>query len=194
MSRLQITLSDMTSSCIFQSLRACQRHIKDPNSLKLTVCNTNIGIYELYISDFSYWCVLLRRGHSDWSASSGQPSYYFLWPAASGRAGTECDQGCRFTEIIGRAHRLCRALACTTFDFMFVFWKFCSDLRFSTFWFCRKKNDIYLFAKAGMPNIRIKTSVIGRAQRGTGRAQLNIGRASALPGLYKTTPVIVTLF
>ena len=30
--------------------------------------------------------VLLRRGHSDWSASSGQPSYYFLWPAASGRA------------------------------------------------------------------------------------------------------------
>ena len=36
-------------------------------------------------------CVLLRRGHSDWSASSGQPSYYFLWPAASGRARTECD-------------------------------------------------------------------------------------------------------
>ena len=37
------------------------------------------------------WSVLLRRGHSDWSASSGQPSYYFLWPAASGRARTECD-------------------------------------------------------------------------------------------------------
>ena len=35
--------------------------------------------------------VLLRRGHSDWSASSDQPSYYFLWPAASGRARTECD-------------------------------------------------------------------------------------------------------
>ena len=35
--------------------------------------------------------VLLRRGHSDWSASSGQPSYYFLWPVASGRARTECD-------------------------------------------------------------------------------------------------------
>ena len=35
--------------------------------------------------------VLLRRGHSDWSASSGQPSYYFLWPAASGRARSECD-------------------------------------------------------------------------------------------------------
>ena len=33
-----------------------------------------------------------------------------------------------------------------------------------------------------MPNIRIITSVIGRAQ-------VNIGRASALPGLYKTTPV-----
>ena len=32
-----------------------------------------------------------------------------------------------------------------------------------------------------MPNIRIITSVIGRAQRG-------IGGASALPGLYKTTP------
>ena len=42
-------------------------------------------------------------------------------------------QGCRFTEIIGRAHRLRRALAFTTVDFMFVFWKFCSDLRFSTF-------------------------------------------------------------
>ena len=42
-------------------------------------------------------------------------------------------QGCRFMEIIGRIHRLRRALACTTFDFMFVFWKFCSDLRFSTF-------------------------------------------------------------
>ena len=45
-----------------------------------------------------------------------------------------------------------------------------------------------------MPNIRIKTSVIGRAQRGTGRAQLNIGRASALPGLYKTTPVCTNMY
>ena len=42
-------------------------------------------------------------------------------------------QECRFTEIIGRAHRLRRALACTTFDLMFVLWKFCSDLRFSIF-------------------------------------------------------------
>ena len=40
-----------------------------------------------------------------------------------------------------------------------------------------------------MPNIRIITSLNGRAQRGIGRAQLKIGRASALPGLYKTTPV-----
>ena len=38
------------------------------------------------------------------------------------------------------------------------------------------------FYNAGMPNIRIVTSFIGRAQR-------SIGRASALPGLYKTTPV-----
>ena len=40
------------------------------------------------------------------------------------------------------------------------------------------------FYNAGMPNIRIVTSVIGRAQR-------SIGRASALPGLYKTTLVTV---
>ena len=39
------------------------------------------------------------------------------------------------------------------------------------------------FYNAGMSNIRIVTSVIGRAQR-------SIGRASALPGLYKTTPVV----
>ena len=45
-----------------------------------------------------------------------------------------------------------------------------------------------------MQNIRIKTSVIGRAQRDIGRAQLNIGRASALPGLYKTTPVSLIMF
>ena len=43
------------------------------------------------------------------------------------------DQGCRFMEIIGRAHTLHRALTCTTFDLMFGFWKFCSELRFSTF-------------------------------------------------------------
>ena len=34
------------------SLRACQRHIKDLNSLKLAGCNTDIGIYDLYITDF----------------------------------------------------------------------------------------------------------------------------------------------
>ena len=38
----------------FQSLRACQRHTKDPNSLKLAVCNTDICIYALFISDFWY--------------------------------------------------------------------------------------------------------------------------------------------
>ena len=43
-SRLQVTLDDLTSSCIFQSLRASQRHINYPNSLKLPVCNTDIGI------------------------------------------------------------------------------------------------------------------------------------------------------
>ena len=54
-SSLQVTLSDLTSSCIFQSLRACQRHIKDPNTLKRAVYNTDIiGIYDLYISDFFY--------------------------------------------------------------------------------------------------------------------------------------------
>ena len=53
-SRLQVTLGDLTSSCIFQRLRTCQRRIEDPNSLKLAVCNTNIGIYDLYISDFFY--------------------------------------------------------------------------------------------------------------------------------------------
>ena len=30
----------------FQSLRACQGHIEDPNSLKLAVCNMNISIYD----------------------------------------------------------------------------------------------------------------------------------------------------
>ena len=38
----------------FQSLRACPRHIKDLNSLKLAGCNTDIGIYDMYISDFLY--------------------------------------------------------------------------------------------------------------------------------------------
>ena len=38
------------------------------------------------------------------------------------------------------------------------------------------------FYNAGMPNLRIVPSVIGRAQRSS-------GRASALPGLYKTTTV-----
>ena len=41
------------------------------------------------------------------------------------------------------------------------------------------------FYNAGMPNIHIVMSVIGRAQR-------SIDRASALPGLYKTTPVILS--
>ena len=45
-----------------------------------------------------------------------------------------------------------------------------------------EKNKHLPFYNVGMSNIRIVTSVIGRAQRG-------IGRASALPGLYKTTPV-----
>ena len=55
-SRLQVLSNDLTSSCIFQSLRACQKHIKDPNSLKLAVCNTDIrvGIYDLYTLDFLY--------------------------------------------------------------------------------------------------------------------------------------------
>ena len=47
----------------------------------------------------------------------------------NGRGGWE---GCRFTEIIGRVHRLHRALKCTKFEFMFGFRKFCLKLRFST--------------------------------------------------------------
>ena len=53
-SRLQVTLSDLTLSCVFQSLRAYQRHIKYSNPLKLAVCNTDIGIYDLCISDLLY--------------------------------------------------------------------------------------------------------------------------------------------
>ena len=45
-----------------------------------------------------------------------------------------------------------------------------------------------------MPNIHIITLVIGRAQRGSCRAQLNIGRASALPALYRTTPVLLPTY
>ena len=59
-SRLQVTLSDLTSSCVFRSLRACQRHIKDTNSLNLAACNTGIGIYDVYISDFF---ISVRRWH-----------------------------------------------------------------------------------------------------------------------------------
>ena len=65
-SRLQVTLSDPTSSCIFQSLRACQRHIKDPNSLKLAVCNTDIGIYDFYVSDFF---ISVTSGHVNFMTS-----------------------------------------------------------------------------------------------------------------------------
>ena len=54
---------------------------------KLGAGHRNISQYQSKHSQF----LLLRRGHSDWSASSGQPSYYFLWPVASGRARTECD-------------------------------------------------------------------------------------------------------
>ena len=53
-SRLQVTLSDLTSSCVFRSLTSCQRHTSDPNSLKLAVYSKNIGVYNLYISDFWY--------------------------------------------------------------------------------------------------------------------------------------------
>ena len=55
-SRLQVTLSDPTSSCVFRSLTSCQRHTSDPNSLKLAVYSKDIGVYNLYISDFWYRC------------------------------------------------------------------------------------------------------------------------------------------
>ena len=38
----------------FSKFETFRRHIEDPNSLKLAVCNTDIGIYDLYISDFLY--------------------------------------------------------------------------------------------------------------------------------------------
>ena len=53
-SRLQVTLSDLTSSCVFRSLTSCQRHTTDPNSLKLAVYSKDIDVYNLYISDFWY--------------------------------------------------------------------------------------------------------------------------------------------
>ena len=53
-SRLQVTLSDLTSSCVFRSLTSCQRHTSDPNSLKLAVYSKDVGVYNLYISDFWY--------------------------------------------------------------------------------------------------------------------------------------------
>ena len=54
-------------------------------------------------------------------------------PDADGAGGGGGGQGCRFAEIIGGALRLHRALTCNTIDFMFRFWKFCLELRFSTF-------------------------------------------------------------
>ena len=51
-SRLKVTLSDLTSSCVFRSLTSCQRQTSDPNSLKLAVYSKDIGVYNLYISDF----------------------------------------------------------------------------------------------------------------------------------------------
>ena len=53
-SRLQVTLGDLTSSCVFRSLTSCQRHTSDPNSLTLAVYSKGIGVYNLYISDFWY--------------------------------------------------------------------------------------------------------------------------------------------
>ena len=53
-SRLQVTLGDLTSSCVFRSLTSCQRHTSDPNSLKLAVYSKGVGVYNLYISDFLY--------------------------------------------------------------------------------------------------------------------------------------------
>ena len=74
-----------------------------------------------------------------------------------------------------------RVLANTKFDFLFGFWKFCSDKGFLRSDLLEEIRHL-AFYNAGMPNIRIVKSVIGRAQR-------SIGRVSALPGLYKTTPV-----
>ena len=53
-SRDQVAWSDLTSSCVFRSLTSCQRHTSDPNSLKLAMYSKGIGVYNLYISDFSY--------------------------------------------------------------------------------------------------------------------------------------------
>ena len=63
MSRLQVTLSDLTSNCVFQSLRASQRQIKNPNPLKLAMCNTDMGIYQIRgVSSFGVpWLGSLRQ-------------------------------------------------------------------------------------------------------------------------------------
>ena len=53
-SRLQVTLSDLTLSCVFRSLTSCQRHTSGPNSLKLAVYSKGIGVWNFYISDFWY--------------------------------------------------------------------------------------------------------------------------------------------
>ena len=51
-------------------------------------------------------------------------------------------QGCRSTDIIGRAQRLHRVPTNTKFDFLFAFWQFCSESRFSAFWSCRRKQTL----------------------------------------------------
>ena len=38
------------------------RHSFDPNTLKLAVCNTGIGLYKSYISDFVFHIIDLRSG------------------------------------------------------------------------------------------------------------------------------------
>ena len=82
-SRLQVKLSDLTSSCIFQSLRACQRLTKDPNSLKLVVCNTDIGIHDFYISDFLYrWPKVRLISWPPHYKSMGKNWSMYLWCAS----------------------------------------------------------------------------------------------------------------
>ena len=91
------------------------------------------------------------------------------------------EQGCRFTDIIGRAQRLHRVLINTKFGLLFGFGSSAHSRGFLHSDLVEEIRHL-AFYNAGMPNIRIVTSVVGRALR-------SIRRASALPGLYKTTPV-----
>ena len=84
---------DLTSSCIFQSLRACQKDTKDTNSLKLAVCNMDVGRYlrVVYLGFFLYrwpqvmsflWPTHYKSMVKNWSTSNAHqicPTHTESW-------------------------------------------------------------------------------------------------------------------